>query len=67
MWSKPSRGVVKINVDASFHGDTLSGASGAIARDDKGDFIAAANWFIPHIQDVDAAELTTIRDGIFYI
>ena len=25
MWKKPSHGVVKINVDASFHGDTLSG------------------------------------------
>lgn len=43
-WKKPSHGM-KINIDASFQYETLSGARGVVARDDRGDFIAAASWF----------------------
>lgn len=46
MWRKPPHSTVKVNADASFQADTLSGASGAVVRDDKGDFIAAASWFM---------------------
>ena len=64
MWKKPDRGAVKINVDASFCAENLSGATGAVARDDKGDFIASANWFIPHVSNVDAAEIIAVRNGM---
>nr|XP_020186036.1 uncharacterized protein LOC109771748 [Aegilops tauschii subsp. strangulata] len=64
IWKKPSRGIVKINVDASFQYETLSGASGAVARDDQGVFIAAANWYIPVVTGVDSAELMAIRNGL---
>ena len=65
MWNKPSYGMMEVKVDSTFHADTLLGASGAVVRDDKGDFIAAASWFIPHVRDVDSAELMAIRNGIY--
>ncbi|KAE8814973.1 Bidirectional sugar transporter SWEET14 [Hordeum vulgare] len=67
MWKKPTCGMVKVNVDASFHMDTFSRASGVVVRDDKGDVIPAANWFIPHVRDADAAELLAIRNGIYLL
>ena len=56
---------IKINVDTSFHPETLSGSCGAIVRDAHGDFIAAANWVLPHVRDFDSTELTAIRNGMF--
>ena len=43
MWLKPRYGYVKLNVDADFDVDTLEGTVGAVLRDHKGKFIAAAN------------------------
>ena len=37
------RGYVKLNADAAFDSDSLQLAVGAIPRDDRGTFIAAAN------------------------
>lgn len=42
-WTKPIKGHVKLNVDASFDPDSFQGAVGAVLRDDKGNFIAEAN------------------------
>ncbi|VAI55049.1 hypothetical protein VPH35_109687 [Triticum aestivum] len=63
MWRKPPRGWVKVNVDASFSAETMSCAVGAIARDDRGEFIAAAAWFIPHVITAESAEIQAIRNG----
>ena len=65
MWKRPPQGLVKVNVDAAFHPDTQLGAIGAIARDDKGNFLAAANWFLPHVNNVDCAELSAIHNGLY--
>ena len=65
MWKKPSKGFVKINVDASFVAETLSGTSGAVARDENGNFIAAASWLMPHVPNVDSAKMTVIRNGFY--
>jgi hypothetical protein len=46
MWQKLSHGLVNINVGASFHVNTLSGACGAVVRDEWGDFLAATTWLI---------------------
>lgn len=62
---KPSYGIVKINVDASFHDDLLSGATGAIAQDDKGNFIATTSWFLPYARSVTSAEIAAIRNGLY--
>ena len=40
------RHVIKINVDAAFQYETLSGATVAVARDGRGNFIPAATWFL---------------------
>lgn len=47
--------------------DTLSGACGAVVRDERGDFLGAATWFFLHIRDVDSAELMAIRNGIYLL
>ena len=65
MWKKPCRDVIKINVDAAFQYETLSGATGVVARDGRGNFIAAITWFLPQTSRVDSAEITTIRNGLY--
>lgn len=64
-WKKPMEGIVKINVDASFHVETLSGSSGAGARDYKGNFIVAVTWVSPHVSNAESAEMSAIRNGLF--
>ena len=56
---------MKINVDASFQYETLLGANGAVAQDDRGDSIAAANWYIPIVTGVYSAELMAIRNALY--
>lgn len=63
-WKKPTDGAIKVNVDASFHAETLSGACGAIARDDRGNFLAAATCVLPHVSNVHSAELLAVRSGL---
>ena len=29
------------------------------------DFVAASNWFLPHIRDAESAELQAIRKGLY--
>ena len=50
--------------DASFDNDTCSGATGAVIRDDTGDFIAASSCLIPFVQDATMAEARALRDGL---
>ena len=43
----------------------MSGAFGAVAREENGNFIAAASWLMPHVPNVDSAEMTAIRNGFY--
>ena len=43
----------------------MSGATGAIAHDSQGKFIAAATWYIPQVSTVDSAETAAIHDGLY--
>lgn len=63
-WKKQAEGAVKVNVDASFHADNFSGACGAVARDDRGNFLAATTCAIPHVSSASSAELSAIRCGL---
>jgi ribonuclease HI len=63
-WSKPEVRQVKVNVDASFHADSCSGAIGAVIRDVKGDFIAASTNYIPHVASAMVAEALAMKEGI---
>ncbi|KAM3332208.1 hypothetical protein ACQJBY_027798 [Aegilops geniculata] len=64
MWKKPTSGRVKINVDAAFSSENMTGATGAVARDDRGEFIAATSWFISHVTSAESAEVVAIRNGM---
>ncbi|XBJ18906.1 hypothetical protein VPH35_009968 [Triticum aestivum] len=64
MWKKPTSGRVKINVDAAFSPENMTGATGAVARDDRGDFIAATSCFISHVTSAKSAEVVAIRNGL---
>ena len=62
-WSKPPVGLVKLNVDASFDHDRLSGTARAVLRDDKGRFIAGGNWKFDWCADVLTARSEERRVG----
>lgn len=63
-WLRPLQDYVKINVDASFDADTLKGTTGAVIRDSKGGFIAAANSKIDVVFDALSAEAYAIKHGL---
>ena len=63
-WKKPANGYLKMNVDASFDSDLLQGIVGAVIRDHKGRFVAAANEKINVCNDVFTAEALAVRFGM---
>jgi hypothetical protein len=63
-WERPSKGLIKLNVDASFDENTKTGATGAILRDFKGFFLAASNCFIAYADGVDSAEVIALKQGL---
>jgi ribonuclease HI len=64
MWIKPRAGFLKLNVDASFSAESHSGATGAIIRDGRGDFIAASSTFLPHVGSAQMAEAIAMLQGL---
>ena len=62
-WSLPGPGFIKLNVDASFHVDIGAGATTAVLRDNRGNFIAAQCLYIARGVDVVTMEATAMRDG----
>ena len=52
-------------MDASFSLENGDGATGAIAPDDRGNFIGAATWLLPDVTSVDSAEIYAIRNGMY--
>ena len=64
-WSKPSMGFVKLNVDASFDHDQLRGTTGAVIRDDRGNFIVGGNNKIECCLDALTAEALALRFGLY--
>ena len=65
MWKKPGRGVIKLNVDASFHEENLHGACGVVARDDHDKLLGAATQVLPHVSSAGSAEILAIRSGLY--
>ena len=61
VWKKPEVGVVKINVDASFLADNLSGSCGVIARNDQGQFLGTTTQLIPYVPNIEEAEMIAIH------
>jgi ribonuclease HI len=42
-WQKPDAWIVKINTDGAFNVASLSGATGAVIRDEHGSFLKASS------------------------
>jgi ribonuclease HI len=63
-WSKPDVREIKVNVDGSFHYDSLTGLVGAVLRDNYGKFIAAYSLFLPHIPSAKDAEARAMKEGL---
>jgi hypothetical protein len=47
---------VRVDVDAFFDEDSLRGATGAIIRESKGQFVAASNTKVEHVVDALSAK-----------
>jgi ribonuclease HI len=63
-WKKPEPRHVKLNVNASFYAETGAGAAGAIIRDFRGTFVAAAGVFISHVASASMAEALAMKHGL---
>jgi ribonuclease HI len=63
-WQRPRSSIVKLNVDAAYSLETGTGASGAVLRNCRGDFITAASTFIPHVASSNMAEATAMLHGL---
>jgi hypothetical protein len=55
-----------LNVDAAFYPDEGAGATTAILRDVRGNFVAAQCKFIPFAADVITTEALAMRDGLVF-
>ena len=64
VWKKPDVGMVKINVDASFTLENLSGSCGVIARNNQCQFLGTASDLLAHVPNVEEAEMIAIRCGL---
>jgi ribonuclease HI len=63
-WKKPLEGKLMINIDGAFDNESGRGAAGIIIRDYMGQFVAAAQVFLPHIVDAHMAEAYAFREGL---
>jgi ribonuclease HI len=63
-WKRPATGVYKINVDAAFDVDTGRGATGAIIRDSRGNFVAASCVFTDIAVDATSMEASALLAGL---
>ena len=55
---------MKLNVDATFDEDGRSGATGAILRDDRGNFIAAQGVYVERGADITSMEARAMMDDL---
>ncbi|GAA0141552.1 hypothetical protein LIER_02672 [Lithospermum erythrorhizon] len=61
---KPSRGAIKINVDAGWKDTTKQGSVGVVARGDGGQFLAARFKHLPFLDSALVAEAIALREGM---
>lgn len=64
--ARPDPGYTKLNVDAAFFADEGSGATTAVIRDIRGNFIAAQCKFIPVAANAITTEAMATRDGLAF-
>ncbi|VAI47995.1 hypothetical protein VPH35_105401 [Triticum aestivum] len=65
-WRKPDPRFIKLNVDAAFFAHEGIGATAAILRDNRGNFIAAHCKFIAIAADAITTKAMAMRDGLLF-
>ena len=63
MWSKPTAGKLKLNIDGSFYANG-TGSVGAILRNDRGEVLAGMASLIDNVLDAAAAEALALQKGL---
>ncbi|GAA0164993.1 hypothetical protein LIER_20504 [Lithospermum erythrorhizon] len=63
-WQQPARGLVKVNVDASFRKEENYGAAGVVGRHGNGEFLGAGFQRNPHVNNPLLAEGLAMRTGL---
>jgi ribonuclease HI len=63
-WEKPEVRKIKVNVDASFHGDVRAGTTSAVIRDGQGKFLVASSTYFPNISSAATAEALAMMEGL---
>ena len=64
VWIPPATKLIKINMDAAFHVESETGAWGFIARNEAGDFLAAAAGKMNHVRSALHAEVIAFMRAI---
>ena len=62
-WKPPDQGAIKINTDAGFDQNTMSGSTGLVVRDSRGDLLRAQAIWYNHAANARIMEAIAIRDG----
>lgn len=57
---------MKLNVDASFHVEEGAGATAAVIRDERGNFLAGHCRFMSYVVDVVTMETMAMRAGLIF-
>ena len=65
-WSKPERGKMKLNIDASSYVDG-SGSVGAVLRNHRGEVMAGMASLIDNVLDASAAEAMALLRGLQFL
>ena len=65
-WSKSDPRYTKLNVDAAFFADEGLGATAAVLRDDRGNFVVAQCKFIPYAADAIITKAMVMRYGLAF-
>jgi ribonuclease HI len=60
-WSPPPEGLLCMNVDAALFASSQCMGAGAVIRDHRGTFVAAAGNSFPQVVSLELAEATAIR------
>jgi ribonuclease HI len=63
-WNPPPENTIKINIDGSFNPMTGTGATGCVARDSMGHFLAARSRWYNSVANALSAEALAYRDGV---
>ena len=64
LWTHPSAGFVKLNVDAACDSDSLQATVGVVLRDSSGKFLSAGNNVAGDCVDALMAEAIALRFGL---